>query len=302
MNYLLAESMKKSITIILGVVVGTLVPALVWGWGTWAHKEITRQAITLLPAPLSSFFNGRSAYLVEHSVDPDLVRRQDTLEQFNHYIDIDHYGAYPFAELPRKYKEAVAKYTLDSLRTYGLLPWKIAEFTDRLSEAMKSGDAEKILHYASFLEHYVEDAFVPLHATLNYDGQLSGQKGIHRRFESEIPERFGAAYEYSFSDSLEVIRDPLGFAFSSILQSALLADSVLEADRVARDQIGDAAVIVKEKRGHRVDEYTSAYFLAFNHQLRDIPRRRMEAAAIAVARYWYTAWKNAGEPALDERK
>ena len=40
------------------------------------------------------------------------------------------------------------------------------------------------------LAHYCADAHVPFHAALNYDGQLTGQWGIHSRFESELFERY----------------------------------------------------------------------------------------------------------------
>ena len=39
---------------------------------------------------------------------------------------------------------------------------------------------------------YCADAHVPFHATLNHDGQLTGQWGIHSRFESELFERYQA--------------------------------------------------------------------------------------------------------------
>ena len=40
------------------------------------------------------------------------------------------------------------------------------------------------------LAHYIQDAHQPLHATNNYDGQLTGNNGIHARFETALFERF----------------------------------------------------------------------------------------------------------------
>ena len=49
---------------------------------------------------------------------------------------------------------------------------------------------ENIQFFSSVLSHYCADAHVPFHAALNYDGQLTGQWGIHSRFESELFERY----------------------------------------------------------------------------------------------------------------
>ena len=49
---------------------------------------------------------------------------------------------------------------------------------------------DNIKFFSSVLAHYVSDAHVPFHAALNYDGQLTGQWGIHSRFETELFERY----------------------------------------------------------------------------------------------------------------
>ena len=40
-----------------------------------------------------------------------------------HFIDIDHYGRYPYDSLPRKWNDAAVKYSEDSLNMYGIVPW-----------------------------------------------------------------------------------------------------------------------------------------------------------------------------------
>ena len=45
-------------------------------------------------------------------------------------------------------------------------------------KAFKEKDKDKVLLYASDLAHYVGDGHQPLHATINYNGQLSDQKGF----------------------------------------------------------------------------------------------------------------------------
>jgi hypothetical protein len=55
---------------------------------------------------------------------------------------------------------------------------------NRLTRAFKEHDRERILRYSADLGHYIGDAHVPLHCTRNYNGQLSGQHGIHGFWES----------------------------------------------------------------------------------------------------------------------
>ena len=44
--------------------------------------------------------------------------------------------------------------------------------------------------FSAVVAHYIGDAFQPFHAALNYDGQLTGQQGVHARFETELFERY----------------------------------------------------------------------------------------------------------------
>ena len=84
---------------------------------------------------------------------------------------------------------AVIKYTEDTLIEYGILPWHLNLMVIRLTTAFKDQDIESIMKLSSEIGHYASDAHVPLHTTENYNGQLTGQKGIHALWESRIPER-----------------------------------------------------------------------------------------------------------------
>lgn len=264
---------------------------VVYSWGFWTHREITREAIRLLPSEMAPFFERHSAYIVEHSVDPDRVRETDSLEQFQHYIDIDKYGSYPFEELPRSYEEAVAVFGEDTLRTFGLLPWRIEEYTVRLTDAMKQGDVDAILHAATFLCHYVADAHVPLHATLNYDGQLTDQDGLHSRFESEIPRRNWQEYRFTRIPLPKSLDNPLASAFEIILESYQLIDTVLSSDRIATSEEVSALRGGEKKRSDN-------YYFRFAHRLGEMPEKRIAKTVHSVASFWFTAWRNAGSPVL----
>ena len=107
-----------------------------------------------------------------------------------HFLDIDIYGPYPFVELPHNYDDAVAKFGVEIVTKRGLATWRIAEYTQLLSEAMKSGDAQKIVQTAGALAHYVEDIHMPLHVVKNYNGQLTNQHGVHQRFEDDMVDAY----------------------------------------------------------------------------------------------------------------
>lgn len=269
------------------------------GWGFWAHREIHRHAIRILPDGMKPFFERFADTLVARSVEPDLRRQGDSLEQYYHYIDIDRYGAYPFRGLPRSYAEAVKKFGKATVDTNGTLPWRIADFTEKLSDAMRKKDVEKILYYASYLGHYIGDAHVPLHTVDNYDGQRTNQKGIHARWEARIPEMFGKNFRYDVAPPVHV-GDPLAAAFDLVLESHLLADSVLTLDLKAREGIPEGELMKSvERRGRTEYQMSEQYYKQYYELLNGMVERRLAASATKVASFWYTAWVNAGKPNLE---
>ena len=153
--------------------------------------------IALLPAEIRPLFEKRKAYIVERSVDPDLWRNICPEEDPNHFVDLDFFGKYPFDELPREYDRAVQKCGREVIHEQGLLPWRTAEIFGKLQrefEGLKRENApgylqDNIAFFAAIIAHYVGDGHVPLHSVVNYDGQRTGQNGIHNRWESELFER-----------------------------------------------------------------------------------------------------------------
>ena len=270
----------------------------VLGWGFWAHREIHRYAIRSLPKEMRPFFEALADTIIARSVEPDQRRFRDPKEQFHHYLDIDRYGSYPFAELPRSYDEAVLKFGQSKVDSNGTVTWRIADFVAKLSEAMKKGDKKDILFYASNLGHYVADAHVPLHSTENYDGQLTDQKGIHARWESRIPEMFGKNFKLSAME-VEYIADPLQYSFGVILQSYTMVDSVLRLDLKAREGIPkDELFKVMKRRGRTEYELSDKFYQRYHELLDGMVARRLKDSIKGVASCWYTAWVNAGKPDL----
>lgn len=267
---------------------------LSWGW--WAHKEIHRYAIQSLPPEMRTFFDANADSIIDRSVDADRRVFVDKKEQPYHFIDIDRYGKYPFNELPRNYDEAVRKFGKETVDSNGTVPWRIANFTERLAEAMKSKDKRSIMFFTANLGHYVADAHVPLHSTENYNGQLTNQMGIHSRWETQLPEQFGKAYTLG-PVGAEYIDDPLSTAFSIVLESYQRVDSVLQLDLKAKEGIPESELMTtKRERGRTVYIYSDKYYERYNSLLHGMVERRMIESVKRVASYWYTAWVNAGKP------
>ena len=284
----------RRILFVFGVVCVLATPVRLHAWGYDAHKFIVDRAIALLPNEIRPLFEANRTILVEHSIDPDLWRDSfAALEDSNHYLDFDWegFGPYPFAALPRNRDEAIKKFGKETIDKYGRLPWRTEEMYGKLKDAFaaypRRGDFARfdILFYASWLGHYISDAHVPLHAVVDSDGQKTGQRGIHTRFEALMFERYVKQLKLS-PKRIQPIRNPLEFTFDALLQGTQLVPVILEADRVA---IGSK------------DVYDKAYYEAFFKGSRGVMERRLDESTAAVAAMITGAWEAAGKPAVPVR-
>src|SRR5262245_16248120 len=135
-------------------------------WGFTAHRMVNRKAIATLPRPLRGLFERNAAYVVEHSIDPDLWRTAGLLgEGPNHFLDMDAFGSYPFDAIPRVEADHLRLHGPQAAEK-GRLPWRVAEVYADLVAALRAKDPARVLERAATLGHYVADAHVPLHAVL----------------------------------------------------------------------------------------------------------------------------------------
>lgn len=257
-------------------------------WGFYAHKLIHRQAIEQLPQPLQAFYRSVADSVIQKAIEPDLRRNVDSKEQWHHYIDIDHYGAYPFRELPHEYSQAVEKFSADTLLAYGDVPWHVERVLNMLTAAMRKKDKRAIIQLSADLGHYVADAHVPLHSAVNYDGQFTGNRGIHGRFESAMIERFSDRLVFTPA-KVDSIDHATNSVFDIVLDSYIWVDNTLHADTHAK-QPGK----VYQAR----EDYDDAYYAKLHEALGDVAQQRLNASVKMVAAFWYTAWLRAGKPQL----
>jgi len=271
-------------------------------WGFWAHQRINQMAVFTLPPQMISFYKENIEFITQHAVDPDKRRYSDPNEAPHHYIDLDHYGTYPYDSLPRRWDDAVKKYGEDSLNAHGVVPWYIPLELFRLTEAFKQKDKWKILHYSADIGHYIADAHVPLHCTHNYNGQLTNQVGIHAFWESRVPELFGDNYDY-FVGKADYVQHPSEKIWSVVLESNSKVDSVLNAEKTLSQQFpSDQKYSIEQRGSQTVRVYSKAFSEKYQDMLNGMEERRMRDAIITVGSFWYTAWVNAGKPDLNDIK
>ncbi len=268
-------------------------------WGFYAHRRINYYAVFLLPPGMMVLYKPHISFLEEHAVDPDKRRYAIAAEGPRHYIDIDHYGHYPYDSLPRKWNDAVAKFSEDTLQTYGIVPWWLQTMLYRLTDAFKEKNQAKILKLSAEIGHYIADSHVPLHACKNHNGQYTDQKGIHGFWESRIPELLADKEWDFFIGKAELIKNPTDFIWARVLESAAAADTVLKFEKqLSKDVPADQRFSFEDRNGVMVRQYSSFYTKKYNEQLKGMVERRMRQSIFAVASFWYTAWINAGQPDL----
>jgi hypothetical protein len=278
----------------------TAEPALAWGF--YGHKRINRMASFTLPPEMFPFYKRHIDFISDHAVDPDRRRYAVEGEAQRHYIDIDHYahaGEDVFDVMPRKWDEAVAKYSEDTLQAYGIVPWHIEVMFARLVRAFQRGDVDRILSNSADIGHYIADAHVPLHTTKNYNGQLTGQHGIHAFWESRVVELSAEGYDHLVGRARYLDR-PLDHAWEAVRASNLLVDSVLGIERrLSREYPEDRKYVFEDRGRGGMRTYSREFSKSYEDAMQGMVEKRMNASIIAVGSYWYSAWVNAGQPNLN---
>ncbi|OFZ64968.1 MAG: S1/P1 Nuclease [Bacteroidetes bacterium RIFCSPHIGHO2_02_FULL_44_7] len=270
-------------------------------WGFFGHERINRIATFTLPPEMFGFYKEHIEYLTEHAVDPDKRRYAVEGEAQRHYIDIDHYlhyGEDPFKIVPRRWEDAVAKFTEDTLQAYGIVPWHILAMKYKLQRAFETKNVDLILKYSADIGHYIGDAHVPLHTTENYNGQMTGQKGIHGLWESRLVEINAENYDY-FIGKVKYIKNLNDYIWDIVEESNHAVDSVLRIEReVTRDFPSDRKYSFERRGNSTVSVYSREFSDEYHRRMNGMVERRLRDAILAVGSIWYTAWVDAGQPDL----
>ena len=258
---------------------------LVFGWGDKGHKIITSFAMRQLPAQMM-FSDSFKAAIVEHSVDPDNRKRDDKSEGPKHFIDIDYYKEFSDGIIIMSRDSLNKLYTEQVVTKEGILPWATELTYYRLMQAFKAKDKDKILLYSSDLAHYVGDGHQPLHATVNYNGQLSDQKGVHFRYEIEMVDQYLNVLEKNYDDQIPYYVNSIpGLIFNYIAESNNYVELILSADKFAAAKTDG--------------KFDREYYRLLWFKTKYVTLNEINSAALSLSSLIYSAWMDAGKPVFE---
>ena len=254
----------------------------IYSWGEKGHEVINKKAVELLPKEMDSFKIWKD-YLAQHASDADIRRKTDNTEAPRHYIDIDYYKEFLNGNMIENKDKLISKYGDSLVTANGILPWATLETLNNLTESFKEKNRDKILIYAADLGHYVADGHQPMHTTVNYNGQLSGQKGVHFRYEvTMVDKHIDALEQLTDSSNVNYVKNSLEFIFNYIANANSVNDVLLNADKLAHEETGST----------ESDDYYRIFWFRSGY----VTKMQFKAAEEDLASLLYTAWINAGKP------
>jgi hypothetical protein len=254
------------------------------GWGSKGHKIINQKMAACLPAGMSFLAPDWTNVVTSFASEADYRKSQDVNESPKHYIDIDNYPEFvQTGAISQVYDSVLAEHGLYFVISQGILPWATVTTFDSLKSCFQRLDWNRSALFAADLGHYVGDGHMPLHITKNYNGQLSGQGGVHSRYETSLVGRYEAQIVYP-ADPAQYIQDVRGYVFSYLYQDYGYVDSVLLADTYATTASGSTS--------------SDAYYQAFWARSGGFTNLMMRNASNALASLIYTAWVQAGSPRM----
>lgn len=268
-------------------------PFIVLGWGVWGHQHINRAAVFALPQPMRAFYFNHIDFLTIDASVPDMRKRLLNFksESNRHFINVEVYGSHPFKELPETWDKAVTKYGKRKLYKNGILPWYIQLITEKLTRAFKSKNKAKILLLSADLAHYIGDAFQPLHTTQNYDGQLTGQKGIHAVIDSYIPEAYGATFRFNTSPAV-YFNDFKKASWDIVKQSHSQVQPLLKKEKKLLMTLPKGKLYERYKSGkvrrnrYGTHLFSESFINAYYESLDGMIERQMQKAIQTTASFW----------------
>ncbi|MGB2868954.1 MAG: T9SS type A sorting domain-containing protein [Bacteroidota bacterium] len=256
------------------------------GWGSVGHKFINRNMTLHLPPEMLGFIQ-RIQFLGDNASVADNRKSSDPTEGPKHFMDIDDYPEFAAHSVFHNLDSLVQKYGATRVYDNGISPFATLWAVDSLTAQMKRGDWTKAWSTAADLGHYVGDQHQPLHNAKNYDGQYTGNSGIHSRYESSMISTYQGQLVVTPS-SVKYIDKPIEFIFDCVYTSNAFVDSVLAADNYAKQVSGWSGS----------GSAPASYYTALWGRCKSFTLLQMQQATEHFASLLYTAWVNAGSPPI----
>ena len=276
------------------LIIPLILATFVRAWGLDGHRRINYIASKQLKGPFGQFLKNNSDPLKWYAVAPDYNKDIDSEEFHRHFIDADYYDEYPFTKIPKKYEELISLYGEDKIRKYGIAPWAINETCERIIDLLKKNQLEEAIYNMGVVGHYIADLHMPLHTVINYNGQFSGNDGIHKRWEHRLVDEY--VKKIKPVGKIEKVEDPWSFSMKIVKESFKLHHLILEADTKARK------LLTKEQadrlNSHDVLSFEKPYLDSLYDDTGNLLNERMGRAVMRLASLWNYCWEQAGRPKL----
>ena len=252
-------------------------------WGEKAHRKINSSCVEFFPKELNQL-KVWAPILANHGSDADFRKKKDKTEFVKHFIDIDNYDDFKNKyRIEENFEKAYLKYGIEQIKKEGTLPWTTDSTYKALVQNFKSGNWNRTVLTAADLGHYVGDGFMPLHITSNYDGQLSAQTGIHRRYEETMIDQHIDDIQFKSSISRKVA-NVQSFIFKYLYANHAYVNSLLQADSQAYEQAGK--------------QYNEMYYESLWAKSNLFTIKLLEESSKTLAGLIYSAWVEAGKPKI----
>jgi len=274
---------RRTVVTLLGGVLLLLAEGAA-SWGLIGHRLVVERAVELVPGELGRALRAEERRLEERSLDPDLLWRKECGRQegIQHFFDVDLHGGDP-AKVSRDLEELKRRQGAAAVEGAGLLPWRIAEMAECARDAIEKGEPDLALDLMGQLAHYSADLHMPFHLTSNYDGQETGQQGIHHRYEDGLVARNTRALLKEMRrvrPRAEAIGDPLEASFAAMAGAPRRVERALSADR-------EVSLSLTPE--------TPEYYRALWSRLDTQVAAELSAAARFTASLWLWAWERGGK-------
>lgn len=251
-------------------------------WGVLGHQLVATAALKDLDPILAPWFAGQEKTMADHASDPDHWKSEDPFERPRHFLECEPYGG-P-ARVPLDQGAARAMLGDDLFQDSGQVPWVILDRVQRLRQTFAAGDPGQVALAASILSHYVGDLCVPLHTTVNRHGKVTGQRGVHKRWQIGLVEQIESREPW-----LPEIRpaalgpDPQAAPWAWLKDSYSLVAGLLADDLAARKAEPDGGI-------------GPEYWQAFSQSQEPHVKEQLTLAAQRTAQMIQLAWTEAGSP------
>ena len=267
---------------------------------------------------------------------PDIIWKSEDMDEEErrinrptHYINLDLFEPRPDTvfDLPRSYAEidALSRQRQPQQQQAGSAPWRIVQLYRLMKTAFEqAGQAERqgragredfiqqvnmALFHGGIMAHFVGDLANPHHTAADYDGQQTGNGGLHAYFESNVVavlelslaqtvfERITSdtlieeqlLRQYTRQQAQEIKDDPLLLIFALSMNSRAQLPTLVALD--------DRYSLLKRSLGED-SKATRRPPIEVRQHYRPFIVERLALAAAVLSQLWQLAWEQAGQPDL----